>query len=281
MCKVKNMNHALNAFREHWPEYLMEAWGLGLFMSAAGGVWTLLVYAGSPVAQAVTDPMLRLALMGAAMGLTSMGIIYSPWGKQSGAHVNPAVTLVFLRLGKISRWDAFFYILFQFAGGLLGMALVYFVLGEKLASPPVSFVVTVPGRNGAPVAFLAEFIISFLLMLTILLTTNSARLARLTGVFAGVLVAVYIAVEAPFSGMSMNPARTVATALPAGVWTDIWIYFTAPVVGMQLAISAYRLVARLITKKEPAVICAKLNHHTHRRCIFKGCGYGACQTHTF
>jgi aquaporin Z len=269
------MNRALNVFREHWPEFLMEAWGLGFFMSAAGGVWTLLVYPGSPVAQAVTNPLLRLSLMGAAMGLTSMGIIYSPWGRQSGAHINPAVTLVFLRLGKISRWDAFFYILFQFVGGLLGVALVYIVLGEKLASPPVSFVITVPGRNGASVAFLAEFIISFLLMLTILFTTNSARLSRLTGVFAGMLVAVYIVVEAPFSGMSMNPARTVATALPAGMWTDIWIYFIAPVVGMQLAIYAYRLVTRLITGKEPTVLCAKLNHHTHRRCIFENCGYRA------
>jgi aquaporin Z len=257
----------------------MEAWGLGMFMIAAGSVWTLLAYPGSAVAQAVTDPLLRLSLMGVAMGLTSMGIVYSPWGQQSGAHLNPAVTLTFLRLGKVARWDAFFYILFQFIGGLLGVVLVYIVLGEKLARPPVSFVVTVPGRDGATVAFFAEFMISFLLMLTILFTTNSARLMRLTGVFAGMLVAVYITIEAPLSGMSMNPARTVAAALPAGVWTDIWIYFTAPVLGMQLAISVYRLVARLITKKEPKVMCAKLNHHTHRRCIFEGCGYKAGHEH--
>jgi aquaporin Z len=269
----------LSAFRNHWPEYLMEAWGLGMFMIAAGSVWTFLAYPGSPVAQAVRDPLLRLSLMGVAMGLTSMGIVYSPWGKQSGAHLNPAVTLTFFRLGKVARWDAFFYILFQFMGGLLGVVLVYIVLGEKLARSPVSFVVTAPGRDGATVAFLAEFMISFLLMLTILFTTNSARLMRLTGVFAGMLVAVYIAVEAPLSGMSMNPARTVASALPAGVWTDIWIYFTAPVLGMQLAINVYRFVARLITKKEPTVMCAKLNHHTHRRCIFKGCGYKAGQAH--
>jgi aquaporin Z len=78
------------ALRAHWPEYLMEAWGLGTFMVSAGVSTALLEYPGSPVHQAIPNGDLRLVLVGLAMGLTAIAIIYSPWGKQSGAHINPA-----------------------------------------------------------------------------------------------------------------------------------------------------------------------------------------------
>ena len=91
----------INALRQHWPEYLMEAAGLGMFMISACLFGTLLEYPGSPVHNAIADPMLRRVLMGFAMGLTAIGIIYSPWGKQSGAHINPSITMTFFRLGKI------------------------------------------------------------------------------------------------------------------------------------------------------------------------------------
>jgi aquaporin Z len=258
---------AFDALRAHWPEYLMEAAGLGLFMVSAGLFGTLLFYPGSPAVAALPDPLIRQALMGLIMGLTAIGLIYSPWGQQSGAHLNPAVTLTFWRLGKLATWDAVFYVLAQFAGGLLGVLAVLAVLGAAFADPPVSYVATVPGSAGRLVALIAEAAISFGLMITILLATNSPRLMRLTGVLAGCLVALYITFEAPLSGMSMNPARTVASALPGGLFDALWIYFVGPTVGMLLAVDAYRLIRRT-----PHVICAKLNHHTHRRCIFR-CGY--------
>lgn len=90
--------------------------------------------------------------MGAAMGLTAVGIIYSPWGKQSGAHFNPALTITFWGLGKIETGDAISYVIFQFIGGLLGVLLTHMALGESLAVPPVSYLVTVPGAYGAGVA---------------------------------------------------------------------------------------------------------------------------------
>src|SRR5687767_12327179 len=83
----------VDALRRHWPEYLMEAAGLGLFMISAGLFGTLLFFPGSPLAESLPDPMARRALMGLIMGLTAIAIIYSPWGQQSGAHLNPAVTL--------------------------------------------------------------------------------------------------------------------------------------------------------------------------------------------
>ena len=145
-----------------------------------------------------------------------------------------------------------------------------------MSAPPVSFVTTVPGSAGTGVAFAAEFLISFLLMLMILFTSNKTRAAGWTGMLAGLLIAVYIITEAPLSGMSMNPARSVASALPAHIWSGIWIYLTAPVLGMLLAVDAYHFLNQRLTGKPAIVRCAKLNHHTHRRCIFIDCGYQPC-----
>ena len=118
----------IDAFRKHWPEYLMEAAELALFMISACAFTVLLFHPASFVAQAIHNETLRRALMGTAMGLTAIAIIFSPFGKRSGAHFNPAVTLTFLRLGKITPWDAAFYMFFQFAGGVIGVVLASVLL---------------------------------------------------------------------------------------------------------------------------------------------------------
>src|SRR6266545_3861447 len=135
----------------HWPEYLIEGALLGLFMVSAALVTALLEYPGSPVHSAIPNGALRRALIGLAMGLTAIGLIYSPWGQQSGAHMNPATTLTFLRLGKIRPWDATFYIASQFVGGVCGVLVSKLLLGGILAHPSVSYVTTVPGPAGAGV----------------------------------------------------------------------------------------------------------------------------------
>ncbi|MCI0528373.1 MAG: aquaporin [Nitrospira sp.] len=257
----------VHALRRHWPEYLMEAAGLGIFMISAGLFGTILEYPGSPIHQVIPDPLLRRFLMGLAMGLTAISIVYSPWGKQSGAHLNPSFTLTFFRLGKVEPWDTFFYIFAQFAGGLVGVWLIAAALGHGFIHPPVFYVTTTPGPGGSGIAFLAELVISFILMMVVLIVSNTKHLGRFTGLFAGFLVATYITVEAPLSGMSMNPARTFASALPDQLWTALWIYFTAPPLGMLLAAEVY---VRL--KGIQGVFCAKLHHHNDKRCIFR-CGY--------
>jgi aquaporin Z len=194
------------------------------------------------------------------MGLTAVLLIYSPWGQRSGAHMNPAVTLTFLRLGKIARWDAVFFIAAQFIGGTLGVLLIAVSFGAAFVEPPVSYVVTVPGPSGIAVAFFAELVISAVLMLAILVVSNTPHLARYTGIIAGCLVATYISIEAPLSGMSMNPARSFASALPAQQWNAFWIYLTAPVVGMLAAAQLHRRAH-----------CAKLLHPGDQRCIH--CGF--------
>jgi aquaporin Z len=254
------------SLRRHWPEYLIEAWALGTFMVAAGLTATLLGSPASPVARALPDPMLRNVVAGLAMGLTAIAIIHSPWGKRSGAHMNPAVTLTFLRLGKTHRWDALFFIVAQVAGGTLGVLLVAAALGGAFTDAPVSYAATVPGPAGPRVAFVAELTISCGLMLTVLLLSGSARLAPFTGLAAGFLVAAYISFEAPLSGMSMNPARTFASAAPAMLWQDFWIYLTAPVLGMLIGAQLF-----LALRGSRAAGCAKLLHPPEVRCIH--CGY--------
>jgi aquaporin Z len=253
------------ALKQHWPEYLMEGACLGLFMISAFGFGTLLEHPASGVHRMLPNPMLRRLLMGLAMGGSAIAIIYSPWGKRSGAHINPSTTLTFFRLGKVTKVDAAFYTASQFAGGLIGAMIASLALSSWVSHPAVNYVVTMPGESGAWAAFFAEIAITFLLMIVILYVSNHPQAHNLTGFCAGLLIAVYITVEAPISGMSMNPARTFASAVPARHWVDLWIYFTAPLIGMLSAAEVY-----LCMRGVPQIGCAKLHHDNNQRCIFCG-----------
>jgi aquaporin Z len=246
----------------HWTEALLEALGLGLFMISAGAFGTLFENPASPVRHAIPDAFARRALMGLAMGATAIGLIYSPWGRRSGAHINPATTLTFFRLGRVRGRDAAAYLAAQVAGGLAGVLGVAAVLGEAFLAPPVGGVATIPGSSGLAVAFIAELGISFLLMLVVL-SLGGTRLARYTGLVAGAMVCLYIIFEAPLSGMSMNPARTLASAIPTSSYQGLWIYLTAPVAGMLLASEAHVRATRPSRRG-----CAKLFHALP--CVFCG-----------
>lgn len=254
----------IDALRNHWPEYLMEGGLLGIFMISACALGTLLEHPHAPGRRAIRSPVVRRALMGAAMGLTAVMLIYSPWGRQSGAHMNPATTLTFHLLGKVAAWDAFFYMAAQFTGGVAGVAIARVVLRGWLRHESVNHVVTTPGRHGVTVAWIAELSIAFGMMFTVLFVSNDPALTPYTGCFAGTLVALYITFEAPLSGMSLNPARTLGSAVVAGHWQAIGVYFTAPVVGMLLASGLYAALP-----SHNRVFCAKLDHCNERRCIFR------------
>jgi aquaporin Z len=225
--------------RRHWPEYVLEGVELGIFMLSAGIFTALLEWPTSPVYLAIPNEFIRRWLIGVAMGGTAMAIIYSPWGKRTGAHMNPAVTLTFLRLHKIPPVDAFYYIVFQFLGGLAGVWLMVLLLGKYFTDAPTTYVVTVPGPDGLLVAFAGEFTAAVIMMTMILFVSNRDSIAKFTGMFAGILIMLYVTFEAPLSGFGMNPARTFASSLPSGIWTALWIYFIAPPLGMLLATEIY------------------------------------------
>jgi aquaporin Z len=265
---AETLSEAHSALTTHWPEYLMEAAELGLFMVSACIFVALFEYPESAAHAAIGDPVVRRILIGVAMGLTAIAIIYSPMGKRSGAHFNPAVTLTFYRLGKIAGWDALFYVLAQFGGAVLGIWISIFLLGHMvIADPSVNYVATVPGEAGIGIAFAAEATMSFIMMTVILQVSNRREINRYTALFAGFLVALFIAIEAPLSGMSMNPARTFGSAFPANLWTSFWIYFLAPPIGMLAAAEVY-----LRLQRQAPVLCCKLHHENDARCIFH-CSY--------
>lgn len=232
----------------------------------------ILFHPASPFASSIDAPILRRMLMGIAMGSTIIAIVYSPFGKRSGAHINPAATLTFFRLGKVRVHDAIGYVAAQFIGGLTGVLIASLILGALISHPAVNYAATSPGQNGVAVAFVAEVAITFILMTTILTVSNNMRLARWTGLFVGFLVAIYISFESPISGTSMNPARSFASAVPAQAFRFLWIYFTAPPLGMLLAAEL-----RLRTRGPDSIICAKLHHQNKERCIFN-CGYARLAT---
>ena len=254
---------AIASIRHHWPEYLMEVGGLGLYLFVACVVATLLEHPASIVRQFFSSGVARRVLMGLVMGATVIAIVISPWGKRSGGHFNPAITFTFYGLGKVEFWDTWFYVIAQFLGATSGVALAKYMLRGALAHDAVRYAVTVPGMYGNTAAFVAELAISFFLMITVLFATNHKRLAPYTAYFVGVLIATYYTFEAPLSGMSTNPARTFGSALHANYWHALWIYFIAPSMGMLAAGEVF-----LRVRRGAAPYCAKLHHANNERCIF-------------
>lgn len=173
-----------------------------------------------------------------------MFIFYSPVTAPSGSQINPAVTLTFLRLDRMCRYDALFYILFQFAGGVLAVLLMQKIMGAVLTDPPVNTVTTVPGKAGAAWAVITEFLCAFITMAMVLFTGRHDWLKKRTRLFAGGLVFTWVLFAAPVSGFGMNPARSFASALPSGIWDHFWIYLVAPLAGMLLAAEFFLLAER-------------------------------------
>jgi aquaporin Z len=244
--------------------YAIEAALLGTFMISACTFGMLLEHPDSPVRRAIHDGFVRRVIMGAAMGLTAIALIYSRCGRRSGALMNPAMTVSFLRLGRIKPVDALFYVLAQFVGAVLGVMLVRIVASSWVAHPSVNHVVTQPSAYGVAAAWMAEFGIAFLMITMVLVINRRPNLVQRTGFFAGGLVMLYITFEAPISGMSLNPARTFGSAFNARVFTALWIYFTAPVLGMLAGLEVQRLITRT-----PHAMCGKLSHSRVVPCFFK------------
>jgi aquaporin Z len=243
----------------------MEAVCLGIFMISASFFATILEYKNSPVRQALPNDFVRLCLMGFSMGFTALLINYSPMGKLSGAHMNPALTFTFYGLGKIKRNDAIFYSLFQCIGGIAAVTLMSFLIGCPFHDIHVNYVVTAPGKFGVQGAFVVEVIIAFCMMTMVLTTSNRPGLKNYTGAIAGFFVMIFVILSGPISGFSMNPARTIASAVPSGTYRSFWVYMTAPFIGFGMAAFAYKNI-------QGKVICAKIHHSNHYQCIFN-CGY--------
>ncbi len=232
------------SFKKNRQHYMQEALGLAIFMISACFFGSMFFSEKSSWLNAIPNAMTRNILMGIAMGLTALFIFYSPWTSPSGSNINPAVTITFLRLDKMCRYDALFFILFQIAGGIVAVIIMQLLMGNILTGAPVNSVVTVPGKSGMWWALITEFIIAFITMSMVLFTSNNKKLKNFTRIFAGCLVCSWVIVAGPVSGFGMNPARSLASAIPAGIWTSWWIYLFIPFAGMLLAAEFYLFVEK-------------------------------------
>jgi aquaporin Z len=255
---------SMNGSRFHWPEYLMEAAEVALYLFLTCLFAGLLLSPTSPIRHVLVRPIGVRALMGLAVGVTVVAIVLSPWGQRSGGHFNPALTVAFYRLGKMDLPDALLYVVAQFSGAIVGVSVARFLLPDTIGRRAVRYAVTAPGVRGTALAFIAELTISFVLMSTILVASNRERLARYTPYLVGVLYATFITLESPLSGMSMNPARSFGPALHTSYWHAIWLYFAAPTLGMLVAAEVF-----LRSRDGFQPYCAKLHHANNKRCIFR------------
>ena len=120
--------------RSHWPEYLIEAAGLAAFMISACAFAVAIFHPASPGHAALGSVLGRRAAMGAAMGATAMAIIYSPWGRRSGAHLNPAVSIAFSLRGDFPWRRVPVYIVVQLVGLFMPSSIIRHSTTEDAAS---------------------------------------------------------------------------------------------------------------------------------------------------
>lgn len=240
------------ALRQHWPYYLAEAIGLGIFVGASSLAAVFFNHPDAPGRQWLGDnELLRRGAVGIIIAVVLVGVSLNTWGKRSGAHINPAVTVAFWQLGSVRGVDAFWYIVAQFVGAVAAGELMLKLLHKWYPHPDVHFNITKPGPAGWAVALLAEFIISGIMAGVLLLALHSQRLKKAAPWLLAGLIALYIVFETPLSGMSLNPARSLGTAVAAGQYPALWVYFVGPVAATWLV----AVLFKRFYKGEP-LICA-------------------------
>jgi len=249
----------------HPMAYIAEFVGTALILTIGLSAATLDFAGVSPVARHIPSAALRRLITGSIFATAGALVVYSRLGRRSGGHFNPAVTLAFHRLGKITTRDAVAYVAAQSLGAMLGAFVVWLVWGAWARSVHVG--ATVPGPHGRTVAFVAEFIMAFLLLTLILQFVAHMHIARWTPVVAGVLAATLVVLVAPISGTSINPARSLGPAVWGHELGVFWIYLLAPPLGAVLATVLYRALGRRTTP------CAKLFHTDEYVCHFVDCQY--------
>jgi aquaporin Z len=230
-----------------WMLYGAELIGTALLVAVGLSIVILAFGQGSPVIQFIPSAGWRRLITGALFGTTGTLIALSPLGKESGAHINPAVTLGFWLMGKLKLRYVPGYVIAQLAGALAG-AVPLMAWGAMAA-------------YGAGWALLGETATTFALIFGLLYFLQHRRLRNFTPALFPILYAVMVFVEANVSGTSTNPARSFGPAVISGNWHTWWVYWLGPLLGTLLAVAVYRVAGR----RWPAIAVAKLHHFEHDR----------------
>ncbi len=211
----------------HWLEWASEFAGTALLLFAVVTAKDLIVRAGPPV----SEIWIRVALVGAVAGLVVIAVAYSPLGRRSGGHLNPAVTLGLAAQRIVGAADLIAYPLAQAAGGIAGVAAAR-VWGPTISGVAVRWALIAPaGWLGQPAGAAIEAAATAVQLAVVFGCLASARWERLTPVAAGVLLAGAIAGLAPVSGAGFNPVRGLDPDVLAGAYPAVWIYIAGPLIG--------------------------------------------------
>jgi aquaporin Z len=240
-----------------WIHFLSELVGTALLLAVGLSAVIIGFGTGSPIIRLIPDPGARRLMTGFLFGTTGCLIVLSPIGKISGAHVNPVVTFAFWLMGRLRPWHAAGYILAQLGGAVFG-ALPLLCWGPMGLS--VEYGGTLPGTEyGAGLALLGETATTFVLIVGLFLFLRHRSIRPFTPFLFPFLYAFMVYVEAPVSGTSTNPARSLGPAVISGAWHDWWVYWLGPALGAVAGVSLYRLPP--LRRLEVEV--AKLYHFEH------------------
>jgi len=227
----------------------MESLAIAGFILSAAFTTIFLEHPDSPVAQTIlaVHPLLKSIILGLVMGIYIISIALAV-GKLSGGHANPIITWAFFRIKKISFANFCAYCTAQFSGAIAAVLLLHLTFGKIFEHPLINYSLSKPkSGHSLSASFIAEFIISFIFVITTLFVLSSKKLEKYNAFIAGLLIALFLIIELPYSGMSMNPARSFASALIAWKWEEIWVYFVAPVIAMLLATEIFLLWQRSLS----------------------------------
>ena len=246
----------------HWPEYGAELVGTATNVFVGLSAVTFNFAPDLLGARLVPDASLRLWVTGLIFAGSGSLYTISPWGRLSGSHLNPSVTLAFAAAGKMHWHDTLGYVAAQFAGGILGATLLTLAWGTHAAA--VGGGATVPGPGyTAGAAFWAELAMTFAYLSAIFFFVSKHALLRWTPLMNWFVVAGLVWLCAGVSGTSLNPARSFGPALVSGTWRAQWLYLVAPTIGALLAAAAWQLA------NARKLLTAKLYHVEWYRSIFR------------
>ncbi|MFZ0996431.1 MAG: aquaporin [Candidatus Dormiibacterota bacterium] len=218
----------------HWRVWTAEGLGTGILVLGGLSAVCLDFGAGSPMFHLVPSASLRLLITGLLFAGTGSLVAISPLGRLSGAHLNPSVTLAFWSSGHVSRSDLFGYLGSQLLGAILGAAVLRLSWGKVAGSVQDGRTSPHPGVNVAAAVGI-EALMTAILILAIFAFTSSAKTARWTPLGLWVVIALLVWRGAPYTGCSLNPARSLGPAVISGDFGSLWIYLVGPPLGALLA----------------------------------------------
>jgi aquaporin Z len=247
-------------WRVRWRSFFSEVIGTAALVFGGLSLVIVMFGDGSRMGRIVPNEPLRMALTAFLFGSVGTAIALSRVGRESGAHINPAVTMGFWLIRKLDARAALGYIVAQLVGACLG-ALPLLAWGSMGRS--VAFGATLPGDGySTSMVVMGEAATTFALVATLCVFLGFRHLRPYTPFVIPWLYAVMVPLEAHISGTSTNPARTFGPALISGRWDGWWIYWVGPMMGTLVAILVFGSIAKRIE-------VAKLYHfESDRRRLF-------------